>query len=122
MAERYNEGKAIDAVLRHIEAREALSRLNDGRSPDDDQDPDPKRRIDYVCTVGSQLYALEHTGIEPFPNQIKMQVDNETLFAPVMARFDKQISGTEYWELHVPVDASVGLSSQKDQKRPRRAY
>ena len=36
-------------------------------------------------------YALEHTGIEPFPNQIKMQVDNEKLFAPVMARFKKQI-------------------------------
>jgi hypothetical protein len=39
MAERYNEGKAIDAVLRHIEARDNATRLNDGRSPDDLRDP-----------------------------------------------------------------------------------
>jgi len=113
MAERYNEGKAIDAVLRRIEVREAAARLCDGRSPDDQQDPDPKRRVDYVCTVGKQLYAFEHTGIEPFPNQIKIQVDNEKLFAPVMARFDNHISAAEYWELHVPVEVSVGLSGGK---------
>ena len=113
MAQRYNEGKAVDAVLRLIEAREASARLGDGRSPDDQQDPDPKRRVDYVCTVGKQLYAFEHTGIEPFPNQIKMQVDNERLFTPVMTQFDNQIPAAEYWELHVPVEASVGLSGGK---------
>ena len=73
MAKRYNEGKAIDAVLRRIEAREATLRLGDGWSPDDQQDPDKDRRVDYVCTVGRQLYAFEHTGIEPFENQIKME-------------------------------------------------
>jgi hypothetical protein len=31
MASRYNEGKAIDAVLRRIEARGQVVRLNDGR-------------------------------------------------------------------------------------------
>jgi hypothetical protein len=34
MAARYNEGKAIDAVLRRIEAREAVLRSNDGWSPE----------------------------------------------------------------------------------------
>jgi hypothetical protein len=34
MADRYNEGKALDAVLRFIEARENAPRENDGRSPD----------------------------------------------------------------------------------------
>ena len=67
MAAMYNEGKAIDAVVRHIEARDACSRLSDGRSPDDEQDPDPKWRVDYFCTVGTQLHAF----VEPFPNQIK---------------------------------------------------
>ena len=115
MAALYNEGKAIDAVLRHIEARDGSARQNDGRSPDDEQDPDPKRRVDYVCTVGTQIHAFEHTGIEPFSDQIKMQVDNAKLFAPVMAGY-KQIPPTEYWELHVPVDASVGLSGRKIKK------
>jgi hypothetical protein len=33
MAGGYNEGKAIDAVLRRIEARDQAVRPNDGRSP-----------------------------------------------------------------------------------------
>jgi hypothetical protein len=113
MAERYNEGKAIDAVLQRIEAREASLRLSDGWSPDDQQDPDKDRRVDYVCTVGKQLYAFEHTGIEPFENQIKMEVDNQKLFAPVMAHFRNGVPVAEYWELHTPVEASVGLSGTK---------
>jgi hypothetical protein len=71
MADRYNEGKALDAVLRFIEARDDALRKDDGRSPDDpnNPDPDPTRRVDYVCTVGQTLYALEHTRIEPFPTK-----------------------------------------------------
>jgi hypothetical protein len=110
-----NEGKAIDAVLRRIEAREASLRLGDGWSPDDQQDPDKDRRVDYVCTIGKQLYAFEHTGIEPFENQIKikMEVDNQRLFAPVMAHFRNGAPVGEHWELHTPVEASVGLSGAK---------
>jgi hypothetical protein len=63
---RYNEGRTIDAVLRLIEKREQQRRAPDGRSPDDLMDPDPHRRVDYVCSVGESLYAFEHTSIEPF--------------------------------------------------------
>ena len=43
MADRYNEGKALDAVLRFIEARDNALRKDDGRSPDDLNDPDRTR-------------------------------------------------------------------------------
>jgi hypothetical protein len=111
VADRYNEGKALDAVLRFIEARDNAIRENDGRSPDDpkDPDPDPMRRVDYVCTVGHTLYALEHTGIEPFSNQIELGVHNEKLFGPIVERFDHR-SDREIWDLIVPVDASAGLT------------
>jgi hypothetical protein len=108
MASRYNEGRAIDAVLRHIEARDQAARLRDGRSPDDLNDPDPLRRVDYVCTVGSTLYAFEHTGIEPFANQIELEVHNRKLFEPILERFNHRPDG-ELWELHFPVEASTGL-------------
>jgi hypothetical protein len=113
LTEWYNEGKAIDAVLRRIEAREASLRLGVGWSPDDQQDPDKDRRVDYVCTIGKQLYAFEHTGIEPFENQIKMELDNQRLFAPVMAHFRNGAPVGEHWELHTPVEASVGISGAK---------
>ena len=67
MAQRYNEGDALDAVLRFIEARDNALCRNDGWSPDErkNPDPDPLRRVYYVCTVGQTLHALEHTVIEP---------------------------------------------------------
>ena len=116
MVDRYNEGKSIDAVLRRIEARENISRLNDGRSPDDLHDSDPERRVDYVCTVGQQLYAFEHTGIEPFENQITFEERNRKFFAPVIARFDDRSSDNEFWEFCYPVEATVGLSGAKLKK------
>jgi hypothetical protein len=109
MASRYNEGKAIDAVMRRIEARDHTLRMNDGRSPDDLNDPDPLRRVDYVCTVGHTLYAFEHTGIEPFTDQIELEVRNKRLFGPVNDRFGRR-ADQEFWELHVPVEASSGLT------------
>jgi hypothetical protein len=113
VAARYNEGKAIDAVLRQIEAREKLFRLDDGHSPDDLHDADPERRVDYVCTVGKQLYAFEHTGIEPFENQIEMEVHNANLFRPIIERFDNRTSDAEYWELMYPVEAAIGLDGAR---------
>jgi hypothetical protein len=109
MTSRYNEGKAIDAILRRIEARDNTLRMSDGRSPDDLHDPDPQRRVDYVCTVGQTLYAFEHTGVEPFANQIELGVHNQKLFGPVNERFDHR-ADQEFWELHVPVEASAGLT------------
>ena len=109
MASRYNEGKAIDAVLRRIEARDQVVRLDDGRSPDDLNDPDPLRRVDYVCTVGKILHAFEHTGIEPFADQIELEVHNRKLFGPIVTRFSNR-PDRELWKFHVPVHASAGLT------------
>ena len=100
-------------MLRRIEAREAVARAGDGWSPDDQRDPDKDRRVDYVCTLGNQLYAFEHTGIEPFENQIEMEVHNRNLFEPVMSHFANRVPKGEYWELHSPVEASVGVSGEQ---------
>ncbi len=112
MADRYNEGKALDAVLRFIEARDHAPRKNDGRSPDELNDPDEQRRVDYVCTIGQTLYAFEHTSIQPFPNQIELEVRSRSLFAPIIERFDHR-SDREWWELIVPVGAPAGLTGRK---------
>jgi hypothetical protein len=112
VANRYNEGKALDAVIRFIEARDHAPRENDGRSPDDLNDPDEQRRVDYICAVGQTLYAFEHTGIEPFPNQIKFADHNQKLFDPIIKRFDHR-ADQEIWDLYVPVEASAGLTGDE---------
>jgi hypothetical protein len=85
---RYNEGKALDAVVRRIEERDQSGRHANGWSPDDLNDPNPLRRVDYICTIGNVLYAFEHTSIEPFANQIELAVHNRKLFDPITQRFD----------------------------------
>jgi hypothetical protein len=66
-------------------------------------------RVDYVCTVGTVLYAFEHTGIEPFADQIELEVHNRKLFGPIVERFSNR-ADRELWEFHVPVEASAGLT------------
>ena len=111
MLHRYNEGKTIDAVLRLIENREQQRRAPDGRSPDDLMDPDPHRRVDYVCSVGESLYAFEHTGIEPFHDFIQRGIHNQALFSAVVNHFDNTRSDAEYWQLYVPFEASASVKT-----------
>ena len=88
-------------------------RENDGRSPDELNDPDEQRRVHgYVCTVGQTLYAFEHTGIEPFLNQIRVRgpQPNRSSSIRIMKRFDHR-SDREFWNSIVPVDASAGLTA-----------
>jgi hypothetical protein len=96
-------------VIRFIEARDHAPRENDGQSPDEQNDPDEQRRVDYVCTIGRTLYAFEHTGIKPFPNQIRLEDHNQKLFGPIIERFDHR-ADQEIWDLYVPAEASAGLT------------
>ena len=42
-----------------------------------------------------------------------MEVHNRNLFEPVVAHFANKVPAREYWELHSPVEASVGISGGK---------
>ena len=117
-AARFNEGKAIDAVVRTIENRDQIVRQNNGWSPEELNDTNEQERVDYVCTIGTESYAFEHTGIEPFPDQIKLEVSNKKLFAPIEQRFRNR-NDQELWDLHVPVNASAGLSQAQAQSVQR---
>jgi hypothetical protein len=101
---RFNEGKACDAILRHIEAREGCTR-QDLRWPEQEGHPAP---IELIRSIGDQLYAFEHTGVEPFEGQI--QIEATAHFNPLRAMFPHRISSNEYYELHVACGATLGLS------------
>ena len=62
---RYNEGLVLDAVIRLIEGRKECCRDGDGRSPDDLNDPDPQRRVDYVCSIGGSFTPLSTPVLNP---------------------------------------------------------
>jgi hypothetical protein len=78
---RFNEGKACDAILRRLEAREGARRTN-LRSPERERHPAP---VELACEIGDRLFAIEHTGIEPFPGHMQLEAEAGVNFRPIEA-------------------------------------
>jgi len=102
---RFNEGKACDAVIRHLEAREGSARQN-LQWPERQGDTAP---IELTCFIGGRLFALEHTGIEPFERQIELEA--KAHFQPLRTMFSGKIPRGECYELHVPAGATLDLKN-----------
>ncbi len=82
---RFNEGKACDAIIRHLETREGGLR-QDVRSPERAGHRAP---VELTCMIGAHRFAFEHTGIEPFEGQIKLET--QAHFHPLRDMFSGPI-------------------------------
>jgi hypothetical protein len=100
----FNEGKVCEAIVRHLEAREGVTRA-DVQSPEAAHNADP---IELTWKLGDQLFALEHTGIEPFDDYMRLEAEAKRHFDPIRDAL-KDVSPTEIIELHVPAKAMLGL-------------
>jgi hypothetical protein len=98
---RFNEGKACDAVLRHLERRAGATRTT-VRFPDKEGHPAP---VELVCTIGEQLYAMEHTGIEPFEGHMRGNAEDERLIQPIVAGVAGHLPPEEEFQLQIPAGA-----------------
>ncbi len=83
----FNEGKACDALLRHLESREGAARSN-VRWPEEEHHAGP---VELVCHIGSQLYAIEHTGIEPFEGLLQLNNEAPRVFGPLEAAIGRMV-------------------------------
>jgi len=100
----FHEGKACDAVIRVLEAREGQSR-RDVRSPERDGDPAP---IELTCRIGERLFAFEHTGIEPFAGHVKFEAEAKRHFDPIRDMLAGKLPPDDVFELHMPAMAMQG--------------
>jgi hypothetical protein len=105
----FNEGKACDAVVRVLEAREGKSR-EDLRFPERDRHAAP---IELTCKIGDRLFALEHTGIEPFAGHMQMEADADRLFLPIEAMLVGKLPPHDTFELSIPVNVLQGLPKKE---------
>ena len=78
----FNEGKACDAVINRIEVREGQTR-GELRFPEQEHHTAP---VELVCQIGRQLFAFEHTSIEPFEQHKKLEVKASAHFQPIQKR------------------------------------
>jgi hypothetical protein len=104
---RFHEGKACDAVVRRIESRERSAREN-VRSPEREGDVAP---VELTCSIGGQLFAIEHTGLEPFEGQIAIEAKHH--LEPLRAKFLGKIPKGELWDLQIPARATLKFKESK---------
>lgn len=106
-----NEGKACDAVVRILEKRTGATRANLYR-PEDETDCDGTR-VELCLALGTTVYAIEHTRIEAFKNQIKRGISFALLVQPVIEELDGQIPGPALYDLILPLDRHLKVNKRQ---------
>ena len=87
--------------VRHLEERTRLARAG-LRWPEDEGHAHP---VEAAFTLGSQLFALEHTGIEPFKGHVRMEAEADRHFAPITDALKGALGTTAVFELNMPINA-----------------
>jgi hypothetical protein len=100
----FNEGKACDAIVRRLEKRDGGER-SDLRFPEKENHASP---VEAAFKIGDQLFALEHTGIEPFKGHVQMEAQAARLYAPIEDALKNALGATAMYELVIPVNAFQG--------------
>ncbi len=108
---KFNESEICEGIIRHLETRESKTR-SDVHLPDKDNHTSPNARVEMTFRLGDQLYAVEHTGIEPFDRFMEHQNRASELFAPLEAAATTALASViqpgVVIEMHLPLDGLVG--------------
>jgi hypothetical protein len=107
--DRSNEGKACDAILRNIEAREGGMRC-DLIFPEKTHHVGP---VELVCTIRKQRFAFEHTRIEPFAGHIRLEAEAKRHFQPIIDMLAGMLPAEDRFELNVPAGAVLGRNDRE---------
>jgi hypothetical protein len=97
----FNEGKVCDAIVQRLEGRDRCTR-HGLRWPEDEGHPHP---VEAAFMIGNRLFALEHTGIEPFKGHVRMEAEAERHFKPITDALKDALGTTAVYELHMPANA-----------------
>jgi hypothetical protein len=101
---RFNEGKVCEAIVRRLEERQQSAR-HGLRSPEDEGHPHP---VEAAFMIGDRLFALEHTGIEPFGGHVRMEAEADRHFKPITDGLNGVLGTSAIYELHLPANAFEG--------------
>ncbi|UQR61188.1 hypothetical protein LRP30_30050 [Bradyrhizobium sp. C-145] len=78
----FHETEACEGVVQYIERREGAIR-HDVKAQDRDPNTPPDVRVELTLRLQGSLYAIEHTGIEPFDGFMAHQNRAADLFDPI---------------------------------------
>ena len=109
---RKNESKACDAIVRVLEKRTGDTR-REIRYPEKDGIGPP---VDLRLRLGIQEYAIEHTQIEPFENQIGTGKVFRKIIGHIKEKLPETLPGSACYELHLPIEISLPKKKAKRYK------
>ncbi len=104
-----NEGKVCDAVVRVLEKWTGETRA-DVRHPDKGGSGPP---VDMRLKLGTQEYAIEHTRIESYQNQIGTDVVVDRIIRHFRKNIPHPFPSPAYYELQFPTDVSFPKGKAK---------
>lgn len=103
MPRRDYQGECCDAVVRVLERSNRAERANIELPETTGVGPPVELRL----TLGTQLYAIEHTEIEAFGKQIQTAEQFASFIDPVTEELSGSLPGPAIYELIFPIDARL---------------
>lgn len=107
-----NEGKVCDAVVRTLEQWKRVGR-SDMRHPEKDGIGPP---VDLRMRLADVEYAIEHTRIEGFENQIGTAVIFNRIMRHIRTSIPDPFPGVAYYELQFPADVAFPKGKSRTTK------
>jgi hypothetical protein len=102
----FRQSETCEGLIRYLASREKAT-LRDVQVCD--EHPSRDARVEMIFRLGNQLYAIEHTGIEPFEGFMEHQNKAAQLFEPldreITAALDPVLKPDVIFEMCLPVDA-----------------
>jgi hypothetical protein len=107
----FHQNETCEGIIQHVEMREHAMRC-DVQLRDIGNYTSPDMRVEMTFRLRDQLYAIEHTGIEPFDGFMEHQNRARDLFKPLEAGATAALSALltpgVVIEMHIPIDAFTG--------------
>jgi hypothetical protein len=113
----FNQDRVCEAIIRHLEAREGHQRADVCCRDDGADIAGVDARVEMTFSIGGQLYALEHTGIEPFDGFVEMNNEGGRLFEPLRQSLTGLLDPGSTYELTIRLHALSGRRKNDVQKR-----
>lgn len=112
-----HQNEICEGMIQYLERRAGLKR-HDVRDRDQGNHmAAAEARVEKTFLLGEQLYAIEHTRIEPFEDFIKLQNTADHLVEPFRAAITKELSSLfdsgVMIEMRLPLDAFIGRDKSK---------
>lgn len=105
----FSEGRCCDAIIRIFERRYGAERRNVRVLENEGL----QGAVELACSIHGVGYAIEHTGIETFPNQIEMQMKANRLIGPMRDMVHGRLPEREEFELGIRHD-DIALVRNRD--------